>query len=199
MFNRKVWPDLYPKIHSIGSICFLFLVPVILCTVFYLSLSCVVCVKKQKDMRADNNSPLKTYSRSRSGTSTKTSSNTKVLVIRSPPLWTAAKRFSLFSFLPVSTEAGLHAATDVTLIMQQLFPITVRLITEDIGVLGQSKSNIPLRSAVELADYIIRTWYPLLPVFGFFGASWSLNHRSLIRHSVTRIFLSRSQATLLHK
>lgn len=81
VFNDQVWHDFYPKIHTIISISFLFLIPIILCTIFYLSLSCVVCTKKRQEQRqAEDESPLKNTGgrSSRSGTLTKTSTNTKV-------------------------------------------------------------------------------------------------------------------------
>ena len=79
VFNPQDWEALYPKIHTIVSISFLFLIPMILCVIFYLSLSCVVCGKKQRESRAleDDNTPLRSGARSsRSGTLTK-SSHTK--------------------------------------------------------------------------------------------------------------------------
>lgn len=80
VFNPQIWPTLYPKIHTVVSISFLFLVPIVLCIIFYLSLSCVVCAKKRMERRGDDDTPLRNGGRSsRSGTLTKTSTNTKVL------------------------------------------------------------------------------------------------------------------------
>lgn len=49
VFDKQLWSALYPKIHTTVSICFLFVLPLILCLIFYMSLSCVVCAKKQRE------------------------------------------------------------------------------------------------------------------------------------------------------
>lgn len=87
VFNLDVWPTLAPKAHTVISLVFLFLLPILFCLIFYLSLSCVVCGKKQKENKAaayDDSTLLKSGSRSnRSGTFTKTtSSNTKTNTLR---------------------------------------------------------------------------------------------------------------------
>ncbi|XP_067946367.1 gastrin-releasing peptide receptor-like [Watersipora subatra] len=85
VFNPKEWEPFLPKIHTVVSISFIFAVPIILCIIFYLSLSCVMCGKKQKDNRytEEDNAPLKNGTRSsRSGTLTKDGSHTKTNTIR---------------------------------------------------------------------------------------------------------------------